>query len=76
MRGIFEEGQVPLQAAAMAGHEMARSNLGVMEYNSGNMEQAVKHWTIGASAGCYQSMQYLRLYFEKGYVSRESINST
>ena len=28
----------------MAGHEVARCNLGVIEARSGNLEQAVKHW--------------------------------
>jgi TPR repeat protein len=31
------------EAAAMAGHEVARYNLGIWEANSGNKEQAVKH---------------------------------
>jgi hypothetical protein len=65
-----------LEAGAMAGHEVARCNLGVMEYHSGNMERAVKHWTIGASAGDCQSMHNLRALFEDGVVSRELINST
>ena len=60
----------------MAGHEMARYNLGVMECNSGKMEQAVKHWNIAASAGCYDAMHEMRTCFEQGLVSRESIDST
>jgi TPR repeat protein len=47
-----------------------------MEYKSGNMEQAIKHWTIAASAGNYTSMYNLLVALEKGYVSRESIDST
>jgi hypothetical protein len=47
-----------------------------MEAEYGNMERAVKHWTIAASAGQYYAMNHLRTGFEKGYVSRESINST
>jgi TPR repeat protein len=65
-----------LEEAAMAGHEAARCNLGAMEANSGNMERAVKHWMIAASAGDYYSMHHLRIRFETGYVSRESIDST
>jgi TPR repeat protein len=64
------------EAAAMAGHEVARHNIGLMEYNSGNMERAVKHWTIAASAGDYLAMHHLLTVLKKGYVSRESINST
>ena len=47
-----------------------------MEYISGNMERAVKHWTIAASAGECYAMHELRESFEEGYVSSESINST
>jgi TPR repeat protein len=64
------------EAAAMAGHEVARCNLGAREAESGNMERAHKHWTIAASAGHYIAMIELRLSFEQGLVSRESINST
>ena len=41
------------EAAAIAGHEAARYNLGYMENKSGNMERAVKHWMIAASAENY-----------------------
>jgi len=64
-----------LEAAAMAGHEVARNNLGVFEANSGNMERAIKHWTIAASDGCFRAMDELRKFFKRGFVSRESINS-
>jgi TPR repeat protein len=60
----------------MAGDEGARCNLGVMEAESRNMERALKHWTIGASAGHYDAMYNLLVALEKGYVSRESIDST
>ena len=65
-----------LEAAAMAGNEGARCNLGVLEYNSGFVERAMKHWIIAASAGEFDAMNHLRIGFEKGHVSRESINST
>ena len=64
------------EAAAMAGNEVARYNLGALEYDSGNKERGVKHWIIAASAGEFNAMNDLRIGFEKGYVSRESINST
>ena len=69
-------------AAAMAGNEWARYCLGRMEYNSwqergkyGNLERAVKHLTIAASAGECHSMNILQIEFEKGHVSRDAINS-
>ena len=54
---------------------MARNNLGVFEANSGNMERAIKHWTIAASDGCFRAMDELGKFFKRGFVSRESINS-
>ena len=60
----------------MAGHEVARYNLGCIEHNSGNMERAVKHWTIAASAGDFGAMHQLIIEFKKGHVKRESIYST
>ena len=64
------------EAAAMAGNELARCNLGIFEMESGNIERAVKHWTITASAGCFGSMHFLIKQFESGVVSRESIDTT
>ena len=40
----------------MAGNEDARCGLGLMEFESGNMERAVKHLTIAASAGDPRAM--------------------
>jgi hypothetical protein len=34
------------EAAAMAGNEVARYNFGCNEYESGNMERAIKHWLM------------------------------
>jgi hypothetical protein len=36
----------------------------------------VKHWTIAASAGHYKAMHHLRIGFEEGAISRESIDLT
>ena len=55
---------------------MARYNLGCNENESGDMERAVKHWTIGASAGCYRSMYNVLIAFNQGLVSRNDIDST
>ena len=44
------------EAAAMAGHEGARCNLGTMEAQSWNMGRAVKHWKIAASAGSFRAL--------------------
>jgi TPR repeat protein len=64
------------EAAAISGHEESRYNLGIMEAYSGNMERAIKHWKISASAGHYYAMNELRILFERGSVNRETIDST
>jgi TPR repeat protein len=74
--GNLKKAKFDVEAAAMAGDEAAWCNLVLMEGNSGNKEQALKHWTIAASAGCYRAMHHLRTGFEQGFVSRESIDST
>jgi TPR repeat protein len=76
----YEEGNLKKakfhgEAAAMAGHEVARFNLGYIE-DSGNLERAVKHWIIAASAGCYRAMHELITNFGLGRISRELIDST
>ena len=60
----------------MAGHEVARYNLACIEAKSGDMERAVKHWTIAASAGENGAMEFLRMLFKKGHVNSTIINST
>jgi TPR repeat protein len=75
-RGDLKKAKFHWEAAAMAGIDVARFNIGGSEYSSGNIERAIKHWTIGASAGDYMAMHNLRAFFEKGVVSRESIDST
>jgi len=77
--GNLKKAKFHYEAAAMAGDEDARYNLGCLEaqsVQSVNIERAVKHWTIGASAGCYRAMFTLRSLFDDDFVSRESIDST
>jgi TPR repeat protein len=74
--GYFKKAKFHYEAAAMAGNENARNNLGVIEGDFGNMDRALKHLKISASAGEHQAMRQLTMLFEKGEVSRESIDST
>ena len=74
--GNLKKAKFHFEEAAMAGDEVARFNLGVIENDSRKLERAIKHWTIAASAGDFCAMNALRKYFEKGQLSRESINST
>jgi enhanced entry protein LpnE len=73
--GDLKKAKFHCEAAAMAGHEIARCSLGIMEANSGNMERAITHWTISASAGCYDAMYTLITFVKKGRVSKELMNS-
>jgi hypothetical protein len=74
--GDLKKAKFHFEAAAMAGCEVARSNLGGLEAQSGNLERAIKHWTIAASAGHCIAMHNLLVYLKKGFVRRESIDST
>jgi TPR repeat protein len=60
----------------MAGHVLARNNVGIIEANSGNMERAVKNWRIAAAGGEFYAMHSLQMMFEDGLVNRETMNST
>jgi tetratricopeptide (TPR) repeat protein len=73
--GDLKKAKFHYEAAAMAGHEVARTYLGCMEAQYGNMERAVKHLKIGALAGCFHSMHALIKFFQQDCISRESINS-
>ena len=65
LRNVYLEGRdmkkakFHWEAAAMAGCEVARHNLGSIETNSGNLDQVIKHWIIAASGGQYCAMQEL-----------------
>jgi TPR repeat protein len=68
-RGDLKKAKFHHEAATMAGQPC-------MEYESGNMEQAVKHSIIAASAGHYDAMSSLKIEFGKRHVSRDAIDST
>ena len=74
--GDLKKEKFHCEAAAMAGDEQARLNLGTMEAQSGNIGPAVKHWTIAASCGNYKAMQNLLIAFNQGSTSRATIDST
>ena len=75
--GYSKKAKFHFGAAAMAGHEVARCNLGTIEVQSGNMGRAVKHWTIAASTGNHAAMKNILINFKQGHgVSRDALNST
>jgi TPR repeat protein len=74
--GYLKKAKFHYEAAAMAGCEVARCTVGYTEHVAGNVERAVKHWTIAASAGNYEAMYNLLIALKKRDLSRESIDST
>ena len=74
--GDLKKAKFYYETAAMAGHESARNNLGIMEGKSGNAKRGVKHLRIAASAGSYHAMHTMRKLFENGLVSRNAMGST
>ena len=62
--------------AAIGGHEMARYQLGGIEYNDGNMSLAMKHFKIGARSGEGNSLKMVGEGFKTGHVTKEDYAST
>ena len=62
------------QEAAIAGHPLARHNLGVYEWNNmKNGERAVKHWTISAALGHGDAIKKLLVAFKQEFISKEDL---
>ena len=59
------------EQAAIAGHHMARHNLGYIEAMDGRYERARKHWIIAANLGHHDSLKCLRIFYAKGHASKE-----
>jgi len=59
------------EEAAIAGHHLARHNLGCHEKMNGNIERAVKHWIIAANMGHEKAIQRLKKCYADGEVSKE-----
>ncbi len=60
-----------LEEAAIAGHPDCRYNLGLIEWNDGNFERAVKHFIIAATLGQEDSVQILKEGYEWGIVDKD-----
>jgi len=62
-----------LEEAAIGGHPRARYNLGVIEWNNGKIERAVKHWIIAAKQGFDGAIEVLRRrVYAEGAISKEN----
>jgi TPR repeat protein len=58
-----------LEEAAIGGHDLARYNLGVIEWKNGRHERAFKHFIIAAKLGDDDSLDALKKGFKRGLVS-------
>jgi len=65
-----------LEEAAIGGHPSARRTLGLIEWNNGSAERALKHFMIAAKLGENDSIKMLMDAFRNGLVSKEDLAST
>eukprot|EP00985_Skeletonema_marinoi_P016893 scaffold9172_cov98-Skeletonema_marinoi.AAC.4 len=62
-----------LEEAAIGGHPNARNRLGLIEWNIGNTERALKHFFIAAKLGESDSIKMLMEAFRNGQVSKDEL---
>ena len=62
-----------LEEAAIGGHPDARYHLGCNEMRNGNIERAVKHWTISATQGDNDSIKKLFDMFKEGFMTKDDL---
>ena len=56
--------------AAMKGHALSRSSLGVVEFENKNYKLAVQHWMISAKMGYEKSLNNIKTMFKKGQATK------
>lgn len=64
-----------LKKAAMMGNRYARYKLGCFEVNHGSMEQAMKHFLIGAKCGDDNSLESLMFGYRNDIVAKDDLES-
>ena len=64
------------ELAAMKGGVDARHNLGVVEWNSGNLLRAMKHFIMAAKAGDETSLDHVKQGFINGVVTKDEYAKT
>ena len=60
-----------LEKASIAGHPVARCYVGGFDWNNGRKERAVKHWKISSKLGDIQSMSYLEMACDFGFINKD-----
>ena len=64
------------ELAAMGGNVPVRYCLGIMEYNSGNIDRAKKHFILAARAGDKDSLEEVQREFQMGLVTKDEFALT
>ena len=72
----IEKARSHFEAAAKRGHVTSRHNLGAFDYLNGNKKTAVRHWRLSAAAGYQPSVDLLIKCFQKGLLSKESLEKS
>jgi len=72
----IEKARSHFEAGAKRGHVTSRHNLGAFDYLNGNKKTAVRHWRLSAAAGYQPSVDLLIKCFQKGLLSKESLEKS
>ena len=59
------------ELAAMGGSVNARHNLGVFEWQAGNVDRASKHWMISTEDGYPDSLVNIKQLYKHGYIAKD-----
>ena len=59
------------ELAAMAGNDIARFNLGIMEEHEGSLDRSIKHHMIAVKDGCTDSLIMIKQMYSKGDASKD-----
>ena len=59
------------ELAAMKGDEMSRHNLGVCEEKAGNIDRALKHYTIAVASGEPNALKVFKELYLDGQATKE-----
>ena len=59
------------ELGAMRGSSLARDNLGIIEKKAGNMDRALKHYTIAAEGGYEKSLRQIKWLYSNGHATKD-----
>jgi len=59
------------ELAAIGGNTLSRCSLGIMESQSGNYDQALKHWMVAVRDGSGRSLKKVKLLYSIGFATKD-----